>query len=48
MAVRALTIDFWNTMVVARTNGRRRQGQRLDYLLGVVRSRRPEVTEETV
>ena len=48
MAVRALTIDFWNTMVVARTNGRRRQNQRLDYLLGVVRSRRPELTQETV
>ena len=48
MAVHALTIDFWNTMVVARTNGRRRQSQRLDYLLGVVQSRRPEATEETV
>ena len=48
MAVRALTIDFWNTMVVARTNGRRRQSQRLDFLLGVVQARRPEVTEETV
>ena len=48
MAVRALTIDFWNTMVVARTNGRRRQSQRLDYLLGVVQARRPKATEETV
>ena len=48
MAVRALTIDFWNTMVVARTNGRRRQSQRLDYLLDVVQAHRPEASEETV
>ena len=48
MAIRALTIDFWNTMVVARTNGRQRQAQRLDHLLNVVRAYRPEVTEETV
>lgn len=48
MAVRALTIDFWNTMVVARTNDHRRQDQRLAYLRGVVQARRPEATEETI
>lgn len=48
MAVRALTLDFWNTMVVARTNGQQRQNQRLEHLLHIVRAYRPEAAEETV
>jgi len=48
MAVRALTLDFWNTMVVARNNGRRRQEQRLEHLVRIVRRYRPEASEETV
>ena len=48
MAVRALTLDFWNTMVIARTNGHRRQQQRLEHLLHVVQSHRPETTEATI
>ncbi|MFQ5569539.1 MAG: HAD family hydrolase [Rhodothermales bacterium] len=48
MAIHALTIDFWNTMVVARTNGRQRHQQRVDHLLGVAHASRPEITEETV
>ena len=48
MAVRALTLDFWNTMVVARTNGRHRQQQRLEHLLRVVRTYQPEATEEHI
>ena len=48
MALRALTLDFWNTMVVARSNSARRQRQRYDHLLHIVRAYRPEATEETV
>ena len=48
MAVRTLTLDFWNTMVVARTNGARRQQQRLEHLLRLVRAYQPEATEERI
>ncbi len=48
MPLRALTIDFWNTMVVARTNGEQRQQQRLDHLLGVARACRPDTSEAAV
>ncbi len=48
MAVRALTLDFWNTMVVAKTNSPRRQKQRLNHLLHVVRTHRPDTTEATI
>ena len=48
MPIRALTIDFWNTMVVARTGGEARQRQRLDHVLGVARLCRPGATEELV
>lgn len=48
MAIRVLTLDFWNTIVVARANGARRQAQRLEHLLHTVRAYRPEATEETV
>ncbi len=48
MPVRALTIDFWNTMVVARTNGLLRQQQRLGHLFEAARACRPDVTEADV
>lgn len=48
MPLRVLTVDFWNTMVVARTGGERRQQQRLDHLLAVVRAVRPEAAEADV
>ncbi len=31
----ALTIDFWDTLVVAHTNGHKRQQQRLDHLVAI-------------
>ena len=48
MAICALTLDFWNTIVVARANSERRNAQRLAHLLHTVRAYRPEATEETV
>ena len=48
MAICALTLDFWNTIVVARANGARRQAQRLEHLLHIVRAYRPEATKETI
>lgn len=48
MPVRALTIDFWNTMVVARTNGERRQAQRLAHLEDVVLAHQPERTRKEI
>lgn len=48
MALRALTFDFWNTMVVARANGARRQAQRRAHLEGVVRAHQPGCTREDV
>lgn len=48
MAIRALSIDFWNTMVVAHTNGHRRQQERLGYLLGVVQKHRPQATDTAI
>jgi putative hydrolase of the HAD superfamily len=48
MPVRALTFDFWNTMVVARANGSRRQAQRQAHLEGVVRAYQPACTSEEV
>ena len=48
MPLRALTIDFWNTMVVARTGGERRQAQRMAHLLEVAQACRPGATEAEV
>ena len=48
MPIRALTIDFWNTIVVARTGGRQRQEQRMQHLLRVVRRARPNAPEDLV
>ena len=48
MPLRALTIDFWNTMVVARTGGAQRQAQRMAHLVDLVRTGRPEATEAEV
>ena len=48
MPLRALTIDFWNTMVVARTNGERRQQQRLDFLREVAGAHRPGIDENVI
>ena len=48
MPLRALTIDFWNTMVVARTGGERRQAQRMTHLVDLVRAGRPEATEAEI
>jgi len=48
MPVRALTIDFWNTMVVSRKNGPRRQAQRIEHLLRVVHAARPDLSEAVI
>jgi putative hydrolase of the HAD superfamily len=48
MPIRALTIDFWNTLVVAHTNGARRQTLRMEHLLRCVRTLQPEATEAQV
>lgn len=48
MPLEALTIDFWNTLVVAHTNGPDRQQQRLDHLLQTARACRPEMTADGV
>jgi putative hydrolase of the HAD superfamily len=45
MPVRAVTIDFWNTLVVASTGGDRRQAQRMRHLGEVVRALRAEATD---
>jgi len=38
MSIQALTIDFWNTLVVARTNGRSRHAERLRFLSGIAQN----------
>ncbi|WP_456426537.1 HAD family hydrolase [Rhodocaloribacter sp.] len=48
MPVQALSIDFWNTLVEARVNGRARQARRLRHLLSVAQAYRPETTAEEV
>ena len=48
MPIRALTVDFWNTIVIARTGGRRRQKQRMHHLLQVVREVRPGTADDLV
>jgi putative hydrolase of the HAD superfamily len=48
MPIHALTIDFWNTIVVARTGGRRRQQQRIEQLHRVVRQFRPGASDDLV
>lgn len=45
MTIRALTIDFWNTMVVAETNGEVRRQARMEQLLAAVQTCRPDLTD---
>lgn len=48
MPVDALTLDFWNTMVVGHTGGSARQRQRLDHLHATVCRYTPGATEARV
>ncbi|NBC16979.1 MAG: HAD-IA family hydrolase [Bacteroidetes bacterium] len=48
MPIRALTIDFWNTIVVARTGGERRQQQRFEQLRRVVQQHRPDASDDLI
>ncbi len=48
MSVQALSIDFWNTLVVAHENGRARQIERMRHLLERAQTVRPETTPEDV
>ncbi|ARA94841.1 hypothetical protein AWN76_017890 [Rhodothermaceae bacterium RA] len=48
MPVRALTIDFWNTMVVAHVNGERRRTERFAHLVRTVRRHRPDLAEPAI
>ena len=48
MPTRAITIDFWNTMVVAATGGVVRQKRRLERLCAAARTCRPDVTDADV
>lgn len=48
MPVRALTIDFWNTMVVAHVNGTRRRTERFAHLARTVRRFQPDATDALV
>ncbi|MEL7360740.1 MAG: HAD family hydrolase [Bacteroidota bacterium] len=43
-----VTLDFWNTMVVARTGGEARQSARTDHLLALVQRYRHDATEDVL
>jgi len=43
-----VSIDFWNTLVKAETNGETRQRVRMEALLFIANRYRPELTEEMV
>lgn len=48
MPLRALTLDFWNTMVIARTGGAQRQQQRIDFLRQVAGAHRPDIDDGAI
>ena len=45
MPLQALTIDFWNTIVVAQANGKARQAQRAAFVQQAVKPLRPSLTD---
>lgn len=48
MPIQALTIDFWNTMVVARTGGAARDTQRRTHLRRTLQALRPACTSDAI